>query len=189
MNLYRATMMTTARVSIAIVACLMVSQAMGQQRTLMPFVGETTAEYERRLGITNGPHAPEISAGRPGDASVTVHKDRNGHFFVEGAIDHVRVPMLVDTGASLVALSYRDAKAMGILPPPERFTQKVDTASGSLLVAPVMIRELRVGSIALRNVDALVLPRGSIDHSLLGMNFLGQVRAVSISDGQLLLRN
>ncbi len=182
--------MATFRAFTALLVFAVAGPAHGQQPALLPFVGETTAEYEKRLrgGLSSSAPGP-FAVPRPDGRTVTVYRNRNGQFFVEGAIDGVRVPMLVDTGASLVALSYRDAETAGVLPPAELFTQVVETANGPLKAAPVVLRRLRVGTIELREVDALVLPQGGIDRSLLGMNFLGRIRAVFIADGQLLMRN
>ena len=48
--------------------------------------------------------------------SVTVESDRGGHFQVEGAVDGRRIDLMVDTGATHVALRERDANKLGIGP-------------------------------------------------------------------------
>jgi aspartyl protease family protein len=96
--------------------------------------------------------------------------------------------MLVDTGASIVALSYDDARAVGLSVHPAAFTRKLSTANGVVEAAPVQIREIRVGEIVARNVDAVVLPRGRLETSLLGMSFLKRLGGFEIARGRLTLK-
>src|SRR5215212_8021911 len=72
-------------------------------KSLTPFVGETAKEFEaRKRGLT-------LDEDRRGGA-LTIAADRRGHFFVEPLLEGRQIRMLVDTGASLVALSYEDAQ-------------------------------------------------------------------------------
>jgi aspartyl protease family protein len=56
------------------------------------------------------------------------------------------------------------------------------------MVAPVRIREMRVGDIVVRDVEAVVAPPGRLRTSLLGMSFLRSLRGFDISGGRLTLR-
>lgn len=120
--------------------------------------------------------------------TVSVPGDRRGHFMVDTAVDGRRLTMLVDTGASIVALTSEDAARAGIRPYPREYNRRVSTANGEVAVAPVRIREMRVGEITVRDVDAVVMPPGRLGTSLLGMSFLRQLRSFGIADGRLTLR-
>jgi len=96
--------------------------------------------------------------------------------------------MLVDTGASIVALSYEDAETVGIRVTANDFTAQLRTANGVVEAAPVRLPEIRVGDILVENVDAVVLPRGRLGTSLLGMSFLRRLRGFEMSQGRLTLR-
>jgi len=61
--------------------------------------------------------------------SVTVESDRGGHFQVEGSVDGRRIDLMVDTGATMVALRERDANKLGIFPTPRDFTGRSSTAN------------------------------------------------------------
>lgn len=120
--------------------------------------------------------------------TVSISGDRNGHFQVSAMIDGRSLPMLVDTGATTVALTYEDAAAAGIRPFPSDFTRSVSTANGSVAVAPVRIRELQVGQLTVRDVEAVVVPSGRLGTSLLGMSFLRRLGGFEIADNRLTLR-
>ncbi len=67
---------------------------------------------------------------------------------------------MVDTGASLVALTYEDADRLGIYRQSLDFTYTAKTANGIARVAPVTISRISIGDITVRNVPASS-PRGA----------------------------
>jgi aspartyl protease family protein len=141
-----------------------------------------------RFGLAS-PSAGAALTTTDGSAStLTVSADLQGHFVVHPTLDGRRVRMLVDTGATVVALSHGDARLAGIQVASRDFTRKMFTANGTVHVAPVRIKEIRVGEIAVRDVEAVVLPEGRLHTSLLGMSFLRQIRGFEISQGRLMLR-
>src|SRR5262249_14284134 len=71
---------------------------------LRPSPGETTSESEGRTRGLTRPAPPSSPF------SVTLVADSQGHFLVEPIVNGVRLRMLVDTGASLVAISREDAR-------------------------------------------------------------------------------
>jgi aspartyl protease family protein len=146
----------------------------------VPFIGETAAEFEARI---QG-RARIRAAAR--DFSVLA--DRTGHFVVAPTMNGRNVRMLVDTGATLVVLSYEDAHAIGLRPEPREFNRKSDTANGSVDTALTRIAEIQLGNIVVRDVEAAVLPPGRAAISLLGMSFLRRLRGFEVSEGKLLLR-
>ncbi len=117
--------------------------------------------------VTQEPTAP---------GSVTIRRGANGHFETEASIDGRRIDMLVDTGASHIALRERDAARLGIRPNPREYTAKVSTANGVVRAAPVELHRVDVGGVTVRNVSALVLPDEALGQNLLGMSFLSKVR-------------
>ena len=132
-----------------------------------------------------GPRPSGVSqAGR----TTVLDGDRAGHFQAEVSIEGRRIPMMVDTGASIVALTYEDAALAGIRPFPSDFTAAISTANGQVAFAPVRLREVRVGDITVRDVAAMVAPRGRLGTSLLGMSFLKQLRSFEVVDNRLTLR-
>ena len=96
--------------------------------------------------------------------------------------------MLVDTGATSIALSYEDAAAAGILPMPADFKVPMQTANGTGFAAAVRLQEVRVGQIVVRDVQGVVVPRGALSGSLLGMSFLGKLKGFEVAADNLVLK-
>lgn len=122
-----------------------------------------------------------------GTARVQVGRDRFGHFSVEGRVNDVPVRFLVDTGASTIALSARDAARIGFPPDELRYTQPINTANGRAFAAPVLLGTVSVGGIERQRVEASVSPPGALSQSLLGMNFVGTLAAFEIRGDRLIL--
>ncbi len=116
-----------------------------------------------------------------------VEADRQGQYYTTVEIDGARLRMLVDTGATSVALSYEDAAAAGIFPLPADYKYPVSTANGTAHVARVRLSHVRVGSVAVRDVEAVVGERGALSSSLLGMTFLSRLSKVETARGTLVL--
>jgi len=128
----------------------------------------------------------EAPVGASGtDAQVV--KSADGHYWAEANIDGKAVRVLVDTGASVVALTRADALRLGVDPEPEAFTGKVQTASGVVRAAPVQLKTISVAGARVDRVEALVVEQG-LEHSLLGMSYLGRLSAFSATPAGLTLR-
>ena len=132
---------------------------------------------------------PAAAPSRPSEPpTLTVAADYRGHYVVHPSIDNFRVQMLVDTGASLVALTAKDARALGIQLSSADYKMTLNTANGSVKGARVNLREIRLGAILVRNVEAVVLPEGALSMSLLGTSFLGKLRGYEVQTGRMVLR-
>ncbi len=128
----------------------------------------------------------EAAIGASGtDAQVV--KGADGHYWAEANIDGKAVLVLVDTGASVVALTRADALRLGVDPEPEAFTGKVQTASGVVRAAPVQLKTISVAGARVDRVEALVVEQG-LEYSLLGMSYLGRLSAFSATPAGLTLR-
>jgi aspartyl protease family protein len=152
--------------------------------------------WEQRDGLIAGAapasaRTAEASRGRPAGASVpnelTLRADRLGHFVVDGTVNGAPTRFLVDSGASYVSLSLDQAAAAGIGRSSLRFTQKVQTANGVVMVAPVTLREVRIGQLVMTEVPAAVHD-GPIGNALLGMSFLKRLDGYEVRNGELRLR-
>jgi aspartyl protease family protein len=123
-----------------------------------------------------------------GAGQLAIAPDRSGNFVTDVEIDGRFLHMIVDTGATYVSLSYMDAAAIGIRPTRADYTYRTMTANGTGVAAKVRIKQLRIGSVEIQNVEAFVMPPGVLGMSLLGMSALRQLGSVQISGGQLVLR-
>lgn len=118
---------------------------------------------------------------------VRLKGDQRGHFVFEGAVNDRPLTFMADTGASIVALTYEDAKRVGLSPHSLDFAARVSTANGVARVAPVMLDRVRVGDITIRNVPAAVAEEGALGTNLLGMTFLGRLESFQIQGDELVL--
>jgi aspartyl protease family protein len=96
---------------------------------------------------------------------------------------------LVDTGASAVALSYEDAERIGLRPKTLKYDVKVQTANGEGEAARVILKEVEIDNVRVSNVQGMVLQRGALNGTLLGMSFLSRLRSFSVENGKLILKN
>jgi aspartyl protease family protein len=110
-----------------------------------------------------------------GARSFSIARGQNGHFQTEAMVDGRRIGVLVDTGASVIALREADAARLGIHPSQREYTMKVNTANGVVLAAPIEFNRVEIGDLTVRNVAGLVLPDEALAQNLLGMSFLSRV--------------
>lgn len=134
------------------------------------------------------------ASGRLATSAITESGDEfwieradDGHFYVPLRINGANVNFLVDTGASLVAFSRRDAKRIGYDPDDSDFIGIASTANGEARFAPFLIDEIKVGDIVYTNVAAAVMD-GGMEISLLGMSFLERLSSHEMRGNRLILR-
>ena len=124
----------------------------------------------KRQTLVIGQHANHAISTGP--ASVTLAADDRGHFITQGQINGGTVRMLVDTGASMVALPASDALRLGInYKMGQRIT--VNTANGVAAAYRIKLDSVKVGDIELRQIDAVIHETG-LPYALLGMSFLNR---------------
>lgn len=131
---------------------------------------------------------PEARSPARADRTVEIRAGRSGHFETTAYINGRAIQVLVDTGATMVAMPYEDAEAAGIFLRDSDFTQRVQTANGVARVAAVTIDTLSIDDITVRNVRAAVAERGKLGTTLLGMSFLSRLSKAEMSRGVLLLQ-
>lgn len=103
---------------------------------------------------------------------IKLSADAAGHFFTGGLINGRSVRFVVDTGATMVALSQEEADRIG-LPYKDAPRGLSRTANGVVAVYRTTLTSVRVGDVQVYNVEATVLP-GSMSQVLLGNSFLNR---------------
>ncbi len=119
----------------------------------------------------------------PAANTLVYPANEQGHVIVEAVVNGASMRLLVDTGASLLTLTAGDARAAGIGRGELMFNQRVSTANGSVRMAQVTLREVRIGQLTVYDVPAAVLENLNI--SLLGMSFLARLQSYEMRDGKL----
>ena len=144
-----------------------VTRAAPSTRALMP---------PRPAAAPAPPHAPRNE--------LSYHANRWGQFVVDAEVNGTAVRFLVDTGASYLSLTPRDAAAIGLSPSSLTYNLRTNTAKGVARAAEVRLREVRIDQLTIDDVPAIVMedPSGI---SLLGMSFLDRLEGHRISNGVL----
>jgi len=122
-----------------------------------------------------------------GSKTFEIPMARNGQYVTEARLNGRDVTMLVDTGASAIALPEDVARSIGIFLQPSDYNKAVKTANGITHAAPATLRDLRLGPIRLKDVDVMVLEGAVLTTPLLGMSALGRLERFHISDNTLIL--
>ena len=130
--------------------------------------------------------APARAAGEFG-SELKIRPSADGHYYVDAVVNNTRVRFLVDTGATSILLSPEDAARVGARPAAHEYTRAANTANGVIRLAPVTMREIRVGGFTTYDVEALVSQAPS-HVSLLGMSFLKRLDGWEVRGNQLHLR-
>jgi len=169
----------------------------GAPRTIS--VGQTTPEGIRLISADSSSAVIEFQGKRqtltPGGSgrfgggapagsssgSVTLTADSRGHYVTLGQINGNTIQLLVDTGATLIALPSSDARRLGInyLNGQRGYTE---TANGKATAYRITLDTVKIGDITLHNVDAVVMEGDGLKIALLGMSFLN--RTEMKRDGQ-----
>jgi aspartyl protease family protein len=110
----------------------------------------------------------------------------DGHFYADVTVDGGSAHMLVDTGATTVALTAEDAEAMGISWNDSDIRPVARGASGAVHGFPVTLGVVQLGDLEARDVSAIVVPEG-LDISLLGQSFLSKIERVEMEQDRMVL--
>lgn len=141
-------------------------------------------EFESLANRMAGELLPGYAA-RQGEA-VILTAGEGGHFRVRARVNGRLIPFLVDTGATDVVLSPRDAERVGFNLGDLAFTRQYRTANGTVMGAPVTLDSISFGGLEVQNVRASV-NGAALGTSLLGMSFLSRLRSFKVEQGQMIL--
>lgn len=110
----------------------------------------------------------------------------DGHFYADARVDSRSTHFLVDTGASIVALTGDDARAIGLDWNDDDLVQVGRGANGDVFGVPVRLESIELGGFEAEDVDAAIVPQG-LDVSLLGQSFLSRVSGVRIDGDRMVI--
>lgn len=145
----------------------------------------------QRLSLRVGGAPVDLTRAAPdagladGPSRVVLQADAGGHFTGSGSINGRSTRFMVDTGATLVALSQAEADRLGIaFRDAARGT--ANTANGEVPVHRVVLQTVRLGGVEVPRVEAVILP-AALPHVLLGNNFLERF-TMQREDGRMTLQ-
>jgi aspartyl protease family protein len=117
---------------------------------------------------------------------VRIPMARDGHFWAEVQINGTRRRMLVDSGATVTALSPATAAAAGIEADATLVPLLMKTANGTVRAEAGTVETLTIGAIEAQNLKVVISP-GLGDTDVLGMNFLSELAAWRVEGRRLIL--
>jgi len=145
--------------------------------------------------LQQAPYQPELarftsSLGlddqRVSGDELRVRMSGDGHFWVLASVNGVKRRMLIDSGATVTALSGGTVRSAGIGAGSGLAPVVLRTANGVAPARTCSIDELRVGNIVARNLRMVTSP-GLGDLDVLGMNFLSKLQSWRVEDRTLVL--
>jgi len=119
--------------------------------------------------------------------AVQIPRGQGGEFALQAKINGVSAPMVIDTGATSVVLTYETAKAAGLPLELLEYDVAVETAGVHTRAARLTLDRLAIGKLVERSVPALVVPRGQMKTNLLGMSFLDRLESWEVRADRLML--
>jgi aspartyl protease family protein len=155
---------------------------------LVPAVGAVFAYKDPKRATITKDTVLDSWRQREPTFGVQIPRSSSGEFAVQTRINGVAAPMVVDTGATSVVLTYETAKAVGIPLELLEYNIDVQTAGGHTKAARLWIDRLTIGKLVERSVPALVVPHGMMKTNLLGMSFLDRLDGFEMRADQLMLR-
>ena len=162
----------------AIMSCVANLPSGGSHR-----IGARSAED---LGLANGSSASESSSSESysGNA-ITLERQWDGHFYADAEVNGQTIHFLVDTGASVIALSRDDARRAGIATSIAMPEVVGEGASGDVHGEVATIDRISLGPASDRDIPAIILDDGN--QSLLGQSFLSKFASVQIRGDTMVL--
>lgn len=143
----------------------------------------TVADDTNRVAELKANSSPQFSSE---DGSIALDRQPDGHFYADVRINGNPVHMLIDTGASGIALSRDDARTAGLATSIGMNDVVGEGADGVVRGEYVKLDRVELGPLSASGLDAVVLNSGQ--QSLLGQTFLSKFASVHIEGDRMVLR-
>ena len=147
-----------------------------------PYAGESNWTTRARDAAAA---TAKAASSRPSE--VKIRRASDSHFYADTRVQGTSIRMIVDSGASLVALTRRDAEAIGIDVDRLPVGGMAQTAGGQVPMRITMLDSVEVDGIEIRDVQAAVID-ADMGVSLLGQSFLAKLGAVNVEGDMMTLR-
>lgn len=161
---------------------------------LNPKLDDSAADKADAVGTSGAvtPSVASLAVDTPETNSIrrkaTIRNRPDGHYWTRALVNKKSsVEFMVDTGASVVALTYKDAQKMGLKPDQLDYRWEIRTAGGRTMGASVLIDTIQIGQVKIEDVEAMVL-RTDLEQSLLGMSFLRELYSYEFRGDRLIIQ-
>lgn len=150
---------------------------------------DIAGRVDRVAALQNEPQTKPRKASNPYEGRKAVlTAASNGHFYTTARLNRLPVEVLVDTGATSVAMDEDVARRLGIRLKESDFKYESSTANGITKVAISNLEEISIGRVIVRDVKVVIIKRGKLDVVLLGMSFLSKLKSFEVTNGELVLK-
>lgn len=129
-----------------------------------------------------------VAEPAPLSGVVRIRANQGGHHVGHFRLNGVPVDGMIDTGATTIAINRTTARRAGVLLENADFIYPVETANGRVMAARTTLERVTIGSIQIRDVQAMVLDDRALNVTLIGMSFLRELRSFAYENGTLVLR-
>ena len=148
--------------------------------------GDDNPNWTTQKGKGGWSSTASVSAAASG-GEVRLGRADDSHFYADANIDGTNVRMMVDSGASVVALTRRDAEAIGINVDDLPIAGTARTAGGDVPMRRLILDSVDVDGVEVRRVEAAVID-ADMGVSLLGQSYLSKLDAVNVEGDTMTLR-
>ena len=138
--------------------------------------------------VAAGPIIAVAVQPQTSEHEIAIPANAMGHYTTNVMLNGQSVPMLIDTGATLVVLSAAAAERIGLVAPPNAQRVTTQTANGDAFATLVSLDSVMIGPIFVPGVQAMIADRSAGEVNLLGMSLLGRLNSVEQRGGFLHLR-
>jgi aspartyl protease family protein len=114
---------------------------------------------------------------------LVINADNKGHYVLNGMLNNMQVKFLIDTGATSLAIPEEIASKLKLV---KRYPVTIGTASGQSQAYLTRVKHVKLGTIEMKNVKAIILPDKKSNFVLLGMNVLKEL-SMTIRNNQLII--
>ncbi len=119
-----------------------------------------------------------------GETRIPMSPD--GHYWLRAEVNGEPVDFMIDTGATLTAVSSEVADRVGLEPRRGGIPVRLNTANGTITAELTTVDEIRFGNVAARGLDAVIAPNLG-DTSVIGMNLLSRLKSVRLENDTMIL--
>lgn len=133
--------------------------------------------------------ASVVSASMEDGRYYVLKANDGGHFAGRFRINGKAVDSMIDTGATFVTMSETTARTLGYGGNELNFRYEVSTANGKVKAARVTLKSIDIGTVSVRNVDAMVIRGKELAYPLIGMSFLKKLSGYRAENDELKLLN
>jgi len=135
--------------------------------------------FSKILDVQSNPNQSIPTSQTTEYREIILLRNRNGHYVFDGEINHKKVTLLVDTGATTTSIP---GKLKDFLELKVGRAISVSTANGVTTAYMTRLDHLALGEIELGNVKATIVPGMGIEQILLGMNVLKNMELIQRGD-------